>query len=305
MRKWLMLIPLLCLILVPAACMNAGQQEERETGILIYYVSAAEKAEGGDAVRGAAADLALEENAPLVEQVRSVVEKLMEDPQDASLRSPLPETVELLDVAIQGRRAVVDFSAEFNHLSGVELTLANSCLVLSLSQLESLNSVSVTVQGRPAVQQPQQVFYDWNVLLSSMEDVLQTVDVTLYFANETGELVGEERILEVYEGQFVAENLVLELLKGPESRELFALLPEEFQINSVRVESGVCHVNLPAASLALLPEDEAAQRLMLRSLANSLYSLETVESLRLLADGEELEFFGLVPVAEAAQRPRE
>lgn len=305
MKKRLMLFLILSIVFVGVACSDAGRQEEQETGILIHYVTTAEKAKGGDAVRGVAMDLELAEDASLEEQVKAVVEKLMEDPLDPQLHSPLPEAVELLGVTIQGRRAAVDFSPEFNSLTGVDLTLANSCLVLSLSQLESINSVTVTVQGRPAVQQPQRVFYDWNVLLSSMDDVLRTVDVTLYFADEAGELVGEERILEVYEGQFVAENLVLELLKGPESRELFAVLPEEFLINSVRVESGVCYVNLPEASLALLPEDEARQRLMLRSLTDSLYSLDTVETLRLLVDGQEMETFGTVALGTVAERSQE
>lgn len=305
MKRWMLLVPLVCLALALAACGGGDQPEEEGEGILIHYVATGANAKGGDAIRGVAVDLGLAEDASLQEQAAAVVEKLMETPVDPQLRSALPPALELLDVSVQGRRVSVDFSSEFNSLAGVELTLADSCLVLSLSQLEGINAVAVTVQGRPVVQQPQRVFYEWSVLLSSMEDVMQTVDVTLYFADEAGALVGEERVLEVYEGQFVAENLVLELLKGPESRELIALLPEEFLINSVRVESGVCYVNLPEASLALLPEDEASQRLMLQSLASSLYSLESVQTLRLLVDGEEPVLFGMVPVEEIAARPQE
>ena len=71
-----------------------------------------------------------------------------------------------------------------------------------------------------------------------------------------------------------------------------------------RVDSGTCYVSLPAASLALLPEDEGAQRAILWSLAESLYSIESVEELRLLADGEELSFFGSIPVESVAARPK-
>ena len=81
---------------------------------------------------------------------------------------------------------------------------------------------------------------------------------------------------------FVGCNLVLELLDGPKDRALTAVFPQDFLINSVRVENGICRVNLPAASLELLPEDEASQRLMLHSLAYSLYSLENVQQLHLL-----------------------
>ena len=70
------------------------------------------------------------------------------------------------------------------------------------------------------------------------------------------------------------------------------------------MDSGICYVSLPAASLALLPGDEEAQRMALWSLADSLYSIGSVEELRLLADGEELEFFGLIPVESVAVRPK-
>ena len=98
--------------------------------------------------------------------------------------------------------------------------------------------------------------------------------------------------------------LVAALLSGPESRELTRVIPEDFMVNSVRVDEGICYVNISAASLASLPEDEAAQRLILWSLADSLYSLEAVEELRLLSDGQELTHFGLVPVSTVAVRPQ-
>ena len=164
--------------------------------------------------------------------------------------------------------------------------------------------MSITAQGRRLGQQPKQVFYERDVLLSTMDDVLQTVEVTLYFLDSANALTGDSRTIELYEGQTLAENLAAALLEGPHNRELKRVLPEDFQINFVRMESGVCYVNISAASLAALPEDETLQRMMLWSLADSLYSIDAVEELRLLADGEELTHFGLIPVESAAARPK-
>ena len=137
-----------------------------------------------------------------------------------------------------------------------------------------------------------------------MGDVLQTVEVTLYFLNGQGALEGEQRTLEIYEGQTLAENLVSALLAGPENRELTAVIPEDFMINSVRVDEGVCYVNISQESLASLPQEESGQRLILWSLADSLYSVETINELRLVSNGEELTHFGLVPVDTVAVRPQ-
>ena len=63
-------------------------------------------------------------------------------------------------------------------------------------------------------------------------------------------------------------------------------------------------MNLPASSLEGLPEEEHAQQQILWSLADSLYSLETVESIRFLSGGQELTRFGGIPVESVASRPQ-
>ena len=295
----------LALLLTLSACALSPEPAAEESGYLIYYLARSDESQGGDLIQGSWEQLALAEDAGLTEQARAVVERLIAGPaEDESLRSPLPGDISLLSLDMQDRRITVDLSGGFAQLSGIELTLVDYCLTLSLTALEGISAVSITAQGREVGQQPKQIFYERDVLLSDMGDVLQTVKVTLYFLNGQGALEGEERTLEVYEGQTLAENLVAALLSGPESRELTRVIPEDFMVNSVRVDEGICYVNISAASLASLPEDEAAQRLILWSLADSLYSLEAVEELRLLSDGQELTHFGLVPVSTVAVRPQ-
>ena len=96
--------------------------------------------------------------------------------------------------------------------------------------------------------------------------------------------------------------LVADDVASPESRELAALFPREVVVTSVRVEAGVCYVNFLASSLERLPEDGESQERILWSLAESLYSLEAVREIRVLADGRELELFGQIPTELIASR---
>lgn len=302
MKKWIAGM-LACLLLVLCGCGEVGETEPVEKENLIYFLAPEEKAKGGDRLQGSYERLGLAEDAPLAEIACSVVERLLAGPEDGLLDSPIPAGVEMTGLEIRDRRVYVDFSSEFGQMSGVELAMADYCLTLSLTALEGLSAVSVTAGGRSLGQQPKQIFYERDVLLSTMDDVLQTVDVTLYFLNGDGVLVGENRTLELYEGQTLAESLVAALLEGPQNRELSRIIPEGFQINFVRVENGICTLNISAASLEALPGDERRQQLILWSLADSLYSVESVEGLRLLADGEELNSFGDIPVESVAVRP--
>lgn len=291
------------LVLLTACSAPAGPEQGTE-GVLVYYLLLEEEARGADRIGARWESLALPEGADDLAEAQAVVERLMAGPGDESMYSPLPEGVELLGLELRDRTAYVDFSGEIRDLSGVELALADYCLTLSLTALDSVRAVIVTAQGRPLGQQPKQVFYERDVLLSDMGDVLQTVEVSLYFLNADGALAAEKRMLSLYEGQTLAEALVAALLEGPESRELLRAVPEGFAINYVRVDSGVCYLSLPASSLALLPQDGQTQQMILWSLADSLYSIDSVEEIRLLADGEELKLFGSVPVESVAVRPQ-
>ena len=300
-RRMSLLASLLVLL---TACSAPAGPEQGSDGVLVYNLLPEEEARGADRIGARWESLALPEGADDLAEAQAVVERLMAGPGDESMYSPLPEGVELLGLELRDRTAYVDFSGEIRDLSGVELALADYCLTLSLTALDSVRAVTVTAQGRPLGQQPKQVFYERDVLLSDMGDVLQTVEVSLYFLNADGALAAEKRMLSLYEGQTLAEALVAALLEGPESRELLRAVPEGFAINYVRVDSGVCYLSLPASSLALLPQDGQTQQMILWSLADSLYSIDSVEEIRLLADGEELKLFGSVPVESVAVRPQ-
>lgn len=295
----------LCLaVLCLAACGAAGEPENQEEGVLVYYLAPEEDARGRDRIQACRELLELPEGADSREEAAAAVERLLAGASDGGLASPLPEGTQLLELEIRDRTAYVDLDGGLRELSGVELALADYCLTLTLTGLGSIRAVTVTAQGRAVGQQPKQVFYERDVMLSDRDDLLQTVEVKLHFLNAGGALAPEMRTLSLYGGQTLAEALVAALLEGPESRELFRAIPEGFAVNYVRVDNGICHVSLPSASLELLPEDEQAQRMILWSLADSLYSISSIEEIRLLADGEELKMFGQIPVEVIGVRPQ-
>lgn len=302
MKKRPLLILLLLLIFLPS-CKTPDEADESGEGTLLYYILPEESARGGDRIQARRETLEFPEHPTPEEEARAVIERLMSGSSDDSVLSPLPEGASLLGLEVRDRMACVDFSEEIRELSGVDLALTDYCLTLSLTGLDSVGAVTITAQGRPIGQQPKQVFYERDILLSDMGDVLQTAEVSLYYLNSDGTLVPERRTLSLHEGQRLADTLAAALLEGPESRDLVRAIPADFTVNYVRVESGICYVSLPAASLELLPEDEQTQRVILWSLADSLYSIESINEIRLLADGEELEFFGLVPAEDIAVRP--
>lgn len=281
------LISLLLAALLLGAAVSCGAQEaETPEGLALYYLTDTEQSQGGDAIK--AEYCALE----LPEEPQRAAEQLLtrywQGPKDESLTSPLPTGLQLLSVTVQSGRVTVDVSGQYRTLSGVELTLADSCLTLTLTQLSGIYSVTILVRGRPLEYRAQQVLRRRDVLLSTTEDLVGTVQATLWFADEsTGTLRDAVTTIPVYEGKTRAESVLDALREPPEG--CVSPVPEDFAFLSVRLEEDVCYVSLPSAGLAAL---EGGEALLLTAAARSLCSLPQISAVRYLLDGESALWYG-------------
>ena len=301
MKKQLLIFSALLFLL----CACTHHQEIEEPGIPhhIYFVAPAGTARGGDALQCSTEHLDLRDDASAEEIALAVVGRLLHGSQNGSLLSPFPDSAQLISLSIRNNRAYVDFSG-ISLLEGIELTLVDYCLTLSLTSIEGIESVSITSDGRFLLQQPRRVFFPYDVLLSSEDSVVQQVQVTLYFINNEGILTGEKRTLDIYEGETQSAVLIGALLAGPKDGDLMRIIPDDFSVGSVKTEDGICWIHLLPQTILTLPEDEYTQNLILWTLAESLYSLEYIDEIRLLVEGEELEYFGNVPVSSIGVRPQ-
>ena len=281
MRKWR------CLLLALMALKLAGckREEPERTAYLLYFQEADLTFSAGDGAFRT-------ENVYLydgkITSSRQLAEALMEEllagPSDETLKNPLPSGTALVSLELDGGQATVDLSSPYGTLSGIALTLADSAIAMTLSQVPEVSSVKITVRGRELAYRERQVLNVREVLLTPEEDVLSTVDVRLYFLNEGGALVPEERTLDLYEGDTQVSAVAKALEGDPKDRELFRPLPEGFQVKSVWLEESICYVNLSSALLEGL--DEGAVQTALQALEASFLSLEGVEEVRYLIDGE-------------------
>lgn len=151
--------------------------------------------------------------------------------------------VELSSVSVEGRRLDVDFSRHYANLTDIDLTLVDYCVTLTLTQLENINSVTITAGGRMLPQRRERILTAADPLLGPTEDTLRPVEVELYFwDNETEALVAVERTLELHEGQSRVDAVLAELVKGTEITNMSRSVPETLEVISARVEEGVCYL---------------------------------------------------------------
>lgn len=296
MKRRLLIAALLLLsALTLAACAQKAQTPQGN--YRLYYAVQAESAHGADAIAEYGVEIA-DEGCTTQELAQKLLEALLLPPEDSLLLSPFPDGTQLQELSVSGKRAYVDFSANYGRLSGIELSLADYCVALTLTQLDGVYAVTITADGHEIPYRRTQLLTAADPLLGSREDTLRPITVQLYFLDtQTNELRAQQQTLALYEGQQRVNALLEALLAGPENDDTLApLLSADFFVLSSRIEDNTCYLNLPGD--VPLPEDAQTQRLAMTSLVRSLCSLTGVEQVQLLVDGEVAPTLGALAVDE-------
>lgn len=144
---WLGALFLLC-----ASCALTSAPSEKPTAgeYKVYFVSNV-RSENGESWGSADSGALKSESRPLdseVERIEGLLELLLSGPESEDLTSPFPAGVRVRSWRLDGTRVTVDLTESYGGLAGVELTLADSCIVLTLCQLDAVEEVYLTVEGR-------------------------------------------------------------------------------------------------------------------------------------------------------------
>lgn len=280
-----MLVFLTALALLLASC--AAPSEERSgDGYTLYLAARLEDSDGGDAIRTRTCRVDGGDTMTTAALAAALVTELLESRDELELRSPFPPGTDLQKLTVAGGRAFVDLSESYARLSGIDLSIADACLTLTLTQLDGIYAVRITANGRELPYRQTQLLTAADALLSSGEDVIRPIDVSLWFLDTaTNELRSQQQTLALYEGQSRVSAVADALKRGPAGDDtLRTLLPEDFSILSARTEDGICYVNLSGIVPQII--DEASRAQAMESLSRSILSLSGVEEVQYLVDGE-------------------
>ena len=84
---------------------------------------------------------------PEEDPIQGLLERLLEGPSGDDLAAVIPSSVTLRGWELNGGLLIVDFSSRYASLSGIDLTLADYSVVLTLTQLAEVEAVMITAEG--------------------------------------------------------------------------------------------------------------------------------------------------------------
>jgi len=210
----------------------------------------------------------------------------------------VPEEVEFLSVGLVNNNAVIDISGGYHRLKNTEKVIFRAAVVWTLTSLDFVDGVVITVEGQPLRDNTGAEFGSMNrgnVIIEPAisAETTEYAILTLYFANSEGtDLITEERVIEVNANQTSEKTILEQLIAGPEKAGAQRTVPVETKLKDVTTTNdGICYVNLSQDFVTKHSGGEMAEKLTIYSIVNSLCEIEYIDKVQFLIEGKKVDLF--------------
>ncbi len=267
---------------------GCGKTAAEEDKFMIYYAN-----KGADDIIYKEQEIVNSASYEQVDLIQTLLDKMFNvDPEETSYYSVKPKGVSINGMIVKDGEVTIDFSSDYLKMSNVREIIMRASIVLTLIQVDGITGVSFTVDGEPLTDQKgtligtmtKERFVD--VLLNDEGMLKQESDLTIYFANETGESL----IPVVYgftidnSSSSMEEYIVSQLIAGPKTNDAFPTLDKEVRVLSITTSDRICYVNFE--SNFLTQNQTVSDELMVYSIVNSLCQLPYVSAVQFMVESE-------------------
>lgn len=234
-----------------------------------------------------------------------VLDALKKGPAEKKNQPVLSRSVDVRDVQVENGAVTVDFSEAYLTEDQNRNMLATYAVVKSLCQVEGVKTVKVTVEGADVIAPDGKsidALADQDINLESDAETSEAKEVLLYFATQDKQLAKESRTIKITDKQPLEQYIVNELIKGPENKDLTAVLTADSALISAETKDGTCFVNFKANFIDKNTGSAEKERLAIYAVVNTLTELEDVRNVQFLVDGKKAEAFGSMAIGDVFYR---
>ena len=292
-KKWLLhlaLVVIVCIILLPCLFLLGSKiGSSGMEGAEVYYLVSA-----NNSLKEVRTNVPQE--AEMSNMAFHLLERMKEDPKKDGMISAVPADVEFLSVHLEDKKVVVDVSSSYLALENAQEVVCRSAIVWTLTSLEMIDNVELTVEGRTlrnqqgkeiGVMNRENVRIDGDVPAETTEYAI----LKLYFTNADGtDFQIEDRVVEVNANQAREKTILEQLIAGPLEKGYYPTVSADTKIRDVTTtKDGICYVNLSQDFLTKTATANINDVVTVYSIVNSLCELEEVDKVQFLMEGEKIE----------------
>lgn len=282
-KRYYFLLCIICL-LCAAACGSSGRTD-RSKMKRVYYIN-----NSGTGVEMHEREILAEDAEG---QLAELLEQLGTMPPKLEYKAPLQMGFTLLSAYIDGEKLYLDVSEEYRSLNATTEILVRAALVRTMSQVDGIKYVAITVEGGQLHDSLGNVvgLMSAEQFIDNAGDEINAYDkvrLRLYFANEDGTaLIATNRTM-AYNTNISLERLVVEqLLSGPGADVadvVYPVINPNTKIVSVSVRDGICYVNFDENFLN--QTYNVSSEVAIYAIVNSLGELTSVNRVQISINGE-------------------
>ncbi|MDE7268628.1 MAG: GerMN domain-containing protein [Lachnospiraceae bacterium] len=228
------------------------------------------------------------------ENIVEVLTLLCAVPENKELKATLTSGINIITYTLEGEQVTVSLSEKYMDIPRTTEVLTRAAIVRSLTALEGVSCVMITINGEPLTDTSGNVvgIMTADMFVDNAGEMVEAQDtkvmLRLYFANEDGDgliAVNRELSHNADVSNVSMEKIVLEqLIKGPANDETYPVISPDTKIVSVTVKDGICHINFDSAFETAI--NNVTTDVTIYSIVNSLSELSTVNKVQISIDGD-------------------
>lgn len=277
MKRFLtaLFLSILCMVVL-VSCSKEKKQALDENKIYVYYLNAT-----GDGLYPVEFTTSETDRELLISEL---LKGFMQVPIDVdAVRGP-GEKVELMDCSLEDGILNVYFDSNYREMKPARRTLCTAALTYTMSQVYGVDYINIFSGETQLTDTEGKIIGPFSRadFIDSISDVnaYDRAELTLYFANETGDkLVAEKRSLMYSMNNSLEKVAITELIKGPYSENLRRTLTGNAKLANITTTDGICYVTFTADVLSEMTDVQA--ELTIYSIVNTLTELPNVNRVQI------------------------
>lgn len=227
------------------------------------------------------------------ELIQELMEQFLNVPNDVDRQVALSDKVGYLGYRQEDRVLFLYFDAGYGNRINMNATreiLCRAALAKTMTQIDGIDYISIYVADQPLLDSdgsPVGVMADSD-FIEGISDInsYEKSQLTLFFADQTGERLVEEDRAVVHSINTSLERLIVEeLIKGPQVQGHYQTLPGDAKLLNVSIHENVCYINF---NTAFLNNTLAVKEYIpVYSIVNSLSEISTVSKVQIAVNGSQ------------------
>lgn len=254
-------------------------KKEKQSEFSIYYIDKSET------------KIASREYIPKEEDVHKLIPELLDElSMKNTSYGAVPQNVTINGIDLTDGIATIDFSETYDEMSKDREVLCRSAVVLTLTQIPSVEYVSFTINDFPYRKKDGNFAgvmkaSDFVADLGGGNNIFAKADFTLYFANEKGTGLKEYKLADANYGEKTKEQFIIEqLIKGPAEDGYTPTLSPKLTVMSIVTANNICYVDF--AENFLTEQSKVSNELVIYSIVNSLSELNDIHKVQISVNGD-------------------